>query len=135
MYYIRRSQKGLYVVKEYQEDYVNMGLKKYLNELMLKSHVTLNGRLDALKKRYKLTQNIPIYINESICFYTTKPLREYETICINFCNVLSLRERDDTNSEIIFKNLKILKVNIPYSLLIKKHAQTARILDQINKTI
>ena len=132
MFYMKRTPKGLYVVKEHQSEVIQKGLRQYINELMMNEFVTLDGRISALKKKFGLKNNVPMYIHQSCCLYTTKPLRDFNTICINYCNVLSVRETKTHQAEIIFKNLTILKLDIPYSTVMRKHIHAGRFLNRIS---
>ncbi len=134
MFYIQKNSEGILVVKKEEKVTLKLGLVQYINRLMIDQHVTLQGRIDALRVKFNQYKNIPIYINEECCFYSTKPLRAIDTVCINFHKVLSIREGKRNNAEVIFKNLELLELNIPYAMLIRKHLKTKDFIRQIEKT-
>ncbi len=128
MEYIKRTAHGVSVAERGQTRTLKVGIRQFFGKMLLREHTTYEGRIQALKKRYGLKNNVPIYIDEDHCFYTTKNLREYDSVCINYHSVLSVREKSNKETEIVFKDLSILALPIPYATIMRKHAKTAQFL-------
>jgi len=133
MNYIQKTTEGLCVRKRGASRTLKVGVKQFLSEMLLKEHTTYEGRIQALKKRYGLKNSVPIFIDDEHCFYATKSLREYDSVCINYHSVLSLREKSAHETEVVFKDLSVLSLAIPYPSLMRKHAKTAHFLRNLLK--
>lgn len=128
MYYIKKSNSGLLIKTPYETQTIRKGMKQFLNELMIEECTTFEGRRKALKKKYNLKYNIPIYVHDACCFYTTKTFRDVDNICINYHNVLTIKEAPDNHSDVVFKDLHILRVNTAYNTLLRKHKRTGEFI-------
>ena len=128
MYYIVKSSSGLLIKTQYDTQTVSKGLLQFINELMIEEYTTYEGRRKALKKKFNLKYNIPIYVHETCCFYTTKSIRDIETVCINYHKVLTIKKTSDNQTEVVFKDLHTLRVNTPYNKVKRKHVQTEKFL-------
>lgn len=128
MQYIERVAEGLLIKNEDTHAIERQGLKQYLNTLLKKELATYDGRIKTLRETYRLKNNVPIYIDESTCLYMSTNIRDVNTVCINYHSVLSIREKDASTSEVIFKDLSIKTVAVPYKKLLHRHAKTAQLL-------
>ena len=124
MDYIMKTQEGILVYTSGQCQPYKKGIKQFLNELLIEEYATYDSRMETIKKRHNMHRNIPIYINDKYCFYTIHSLRHEAAICINYHRVLSIRNTSQNTTEVIFKNLKILKIAVPYAYVIRKHMRT-----------
>ncbi len=131
MQFIERTTEGLRIKSRDKDQVVKKGLKQYLDTLLQKEYATFDGRIKALRREYGLKNNVPIYIHERLCFYMSTNIRDAQSTCINFHEVLSIREGTDSNSEIIFKDLTIKKIPVSYQKLLKRHIHTARFLNNL----
>lgn len=131
MQFIERTTEGLRIKSRDADQVVNKGLKQYLNTLLQKEYSTFEGRIKALKKEFGLKNNVPIYIHESMCFYMSTNIRDTTSTCINYHEVLSIRQGTNKNAEIIFKDLSIKHLDVSYQKLLKRHIQTARFLSNL----
>ncbi len=130
MHYIRKNASGIAVTDGRATKRLACSLQGYLDTLLLAELTTFEGRMAALRKMTGMKRNLPIYIDDSICLYTTKSLREPDAICINFHRVLSIRDKK-FSAEVIFKDLSILPLDMPYRKLAHKHAKTACFLKRL----
>jgi|AntRauTorcE11897_2_1112592.scaffolds.fasta_scaffold01687_6 hypothetical protein len=131
MQFIERTAGGLRIKTKDVDQVVRQGLKQYLNTLLQKEYATYDGRIKALRKEFNLKNNVPIYVHESLCFYMSTNIRDSFSTCINYHEVLSIREGNDHQAEIIFKDLTIKKLDVNYQKLLKRHIQTARFLTRL----
>ena len=130
MHYIRKDASGIVVTDGTATKRLACSLRGYLDALLLAELTTFEGRMAALRKTTGMQRNLPIYIDETVCFYTTKSLREPDVVCINFHRVLSIRDKR-SSAEVIFKDLSILRLDMPYRKLAHRHAKTACFLKEI----
>lgn len=128
MYYIKKTNSGLLIKTQYETHTIKKGMKQFLNELMIEEYTTFDGRRHALKKKFNLKYNIPIYVHKDCCFYMTRSLRDVTNICINFHDVLTIRQAPDNKCDVVFKDLHILRVNVPYNTVLRKHRRTGEFL-------
>ncbi|MGM0436146.1 MAG: competence protein ComK [Bacillota bacterium] len=131
MQYIERTAEGLRIKSRDADLVVKKGLKQFLDTLLQKEYATFDGRIRALRREYGLKNNVPIYIHKQLCFYMSTNIRDTTSTCINFHEVLSIREGTDKNAEIIFKDLTIKKLSVSYQKLLKRHIHTARFLSNL----
>ncbi len=127
---IMKSAEGILIYHEGKKKTVKKGLKQYLNELLLTEYSTYEGRLEAIKRRHKIYRNIPIYINDQYCFYTIHSLRHRDAVCINYHAVLSIRQTKNNATEVIFKSLNMITLNVPYAYVLRKHMRTGMFIKQ-----
>ncbi|MFW5893215.1 MAG: competence protein ComK [Bacillota bacterium] len=128
MQYMERVGEGLLVKTQDKAVIHKQGMKQYLNALLSKELATYEGRIKTLKKNYALKNNVPIYIDEGTCLYMSTNIRDLDTVCINYHSVLSIREKTSTSCELIFKDLSIKTVRVPYKKLMHRHLKTAQLL-------
>lgn len=76
----------------------------------LEEFTTMKGRMDAIKAIFKLSYNIPIYINDKMIFIK---ICNQKRIWINGINVVEVI-KDNKGTKIIFKNGLDLKIDRGY---------------------
>jgi len=130
MHYIRKDASGIAVTDGKATKRLACSLRAYLDGLLLAELTTFDGRMAALRKLTGMKRNLPIYIDDTVCLYATKSLREPDVVCINYHRVLSIRDKG-AEAEVIFKDLTILKTDTPYQRLVHRHAKTACFLEQV----
>ncbi len=121
VYYVKRNEDGIYLKTESASTNLNIGLKNYLNSLCLKNMSTYDGRRTAAVKLLRQKSNIPIYINKELIVYPTKPIREYDTVFVNFFAVLSIKSLSKKATLFTFANLEELIVEISIQKILKQH--------------
>ncbi|MFW6284999.1 MAG: competence protein ComK [Bacillota bacterium] len=131
MQYMERVGEGLLVKTQDKAVILKQGMKQYLNTLLRKELATYEARIQTLKKTYALKNNVPIYIDEGTCLYMSTNIRDLKTVCINYHSVLSIREKSATACELIFKDLSIKTVNVPYKKLMHRHLKTAQLVQML----
>jgi competence protein ComK len=132
MQYIKRSENGIEIGTEKGIINVNSTLKKYINDLCLKNLSTFEGRRVATSKLLMENNNIPIYINEEIILYPTKSIRCYDTVFVNFNDVLSIKKNKNGHTSLIFTNLSEIVIEISFKRILKQHLRINKILDYLN---
>ncbi len=132
MYFIKRSIDGLEIGTEKGITYMNSTLKKHINDMCLKNLSTYEGRRISTSKLLNENNNIPIYVNEEVILYPTKSIRCYDTVFVNFHEVLSIKKGENGYTSFIFTNLSEILIEISYKRILKQHFRINKILDYLN---
>ena len=67
--YIQKGNRSTiihYINNEVEEKEIL--LEKYLNNICLEFLTTLSGRIEAIKEKYNIVKNVPIYIKDNLVF-------------------------------------------------------------------
>ena len=134
MNYIKRHEDGIEINQDLGSIILNTSLKKYINLMCLKNLSTYEGRRISTQKLLAETSNIPIYINEGICLYSIKSIRDYNTVFINYNEILSIKEVSKDYTSFIFNNLTEKTFGISINRVKKQHIRIIKILDYLNNT-
>lgn len=132
MYYIRRFNNGIEISSEKGTIQLSSTLKKYINEMCIKSFSTYEGRRISASIFLRESNNIPIYVNEEIMLYPTKSIRCYDTVFVNFNEVLSIKKVKSGVICFIFTNLSEIVIETSYKKILKQHYRINKILDYLN---
>ena len=123
MVYLIYDNKTIKIYKTKEVEVLNLSFEKYLNVLLLKDLTTFNGRIEAIKKKYKYKKLVPIYIDDTMCFIPVENI-EYNSIYINAYSIYKITYQKiifiDGSSLSIYKNLKTISNNINRAKAIKK---------------
>ncbi len=131
MDYIKRHWDGVLVCSEGKDVILKMGIKKYLNDLCLANLATFDGRKKAISRLLKQKNNLPIYINDELFVYPTTSLRDYNTVFINYHQVLSYKQLTNKKTKFIFNNLNELVVDVDVNRVNKQHQRIASIIQYL----
>lgn len=132
MNYIKRHVEGIEVNQEYGSIIIDTSIKKYINLLCLKNLTTYEGRRIATQKLLGETSNIPIYLNGDICLYPIKSIRDYNTVFINYNEVLSYKETGKVHTRFVFSNLCEITLEVSINIVKKQHARIKKILEYVS---
>lgn len=132
MYFIKRSKEGIEIGTDKGLFYVNSTLKKYINNMCLKNLSTYEGRRVSTSKFLNENNNIPIYIDEEIILYPTKSIRCYDTVFVNFHEVLSIQKVENGYTSFTFTNLSEIVIEIGIKRILKQHNRINNILHYLN---
>lgn len=132
MNYIKRHLEGIEINKDSGDVILNISLKKHINELCLKNMSTYDGRREALSLFLNENNNIPIYVDRNMFLYPTKSIRVYDTVFINFYEVLSIKKVDNRHTKFIFTNLYEKTLEISFNKTMKQHRRIGKILEYLN---
>ena len=130
--YIKRHQEGIEVNTENGSKILNTSLKKYINKLCMKNLSTYDGRREALSMLLGENNNIPIYVDKEIILYPVKSIRVYNTVFVNFNEVLSVKMMGIGYTKFIFTNLSEIKLEVSIHKVRKQHARIQKILEYLN---
>jgi len=130
--YIKRNNDGIEVSDEFGIISIDSSLKKYINSLCLKKLSTYDGRRTSTGKFLGANSNIPIYVNDEIFLYPTKSIRCFDTVFVNFFEVLSVKKVDKGYTSFIFTNLSEIILEISIHKIKKQHARILKIIEYLN---
>lgn len=128
MFYIKRSTEGLELCGKNGVVFIDSTLKKYINKLCLKKLSTYDGRRQATAKYLKEKCNIPIYINEDIILYPTKSIRCYDTVFVNFKEVLSIKKVSKGYTSFTFTNLFEIELEVSINKILNQHKRIEKLI-------
>lgn len=114
MKYIKRNICGIEIHDEDIRIHES-GLKNCLNQLCLLSGSTYDGRIASIKHITNRKGLVPLYVNSDIIFVSTKNIREYDAVFINYLRILSFRALDNNNIQVVFDDLEELKITTSYN--------------------
>lgn len=107
--YIRNTNEGAKVYPSHSV--CGRSSLGYIKKLCMKQLFTLDGYLKALKNELNISYKAPIFINYDLIFISTKSLKHYDNIFINFTQIKEVNDLKDSIG-IIFKNNDYLEVEI-----------------------
>jgi len=125
MNYIKKTQKNIYV----DEIKLSIKLVKYLDSLLLSQLCTMEGRINAIKCKYKFIKLTPIYINESICLIPLQSFSSITNLFINIKEILDIKKYDN-RTLIIFKDNKRIIVDKTYKSFKENYKKASMITIQ-----
>jgi|GEM_PF-1016962 len=127
MYYLMNVSEGILIHDGKKRLVVKTSMRQFVDRLLIERHTTLEGRTEALRKKYGFKNNVPILIDGTCCLYKSESMRNLSCVLINVHSVLSLKRRSDGMSIIVFKDLSTLNVRIRYERLSRRHTQAKRL--------
>lgn len=134
MLYMKRHKDGIIIRNKNQDKIMRTTLLKHINNLCIENMATYEGRITAAKKLLNIKSNIPIYISKKLILYPIISIREYDTVLVNYSEVLSIKKVDMIHTKFIFTNLdeKILKVS--YQKIMKQHSRIEKIINYLDNS-
>ena len=131
MNYIRRDIKGILINDDLGNTIIESTLIKHINGLCIANLSTYLGRRDSISKFLGGKTNIPIYVDRNICLYPTKSVRCYDTVFVNFNEVLSVKKVEKGYTKFIFTNLDEIIIEVSFNVIMKQHKRISKILEYI----
>ena len=109
-------------------------IDSYLNILCLNELTTLEGRIKALKYKFNLIKNVPIYINPNLVLFSIKCAITIDNIYVNSIYIKSI-SKQDKKCQIVFYDNNELIVNSTYITLKNKYEKCIKIKNQICQSL
>ena len=81
--------------------------ESFINMLLLDQLTTYQGRLDAIKIKYKMHKLTPIYINAYLCLFPVSNLKDFENTYINAYRVKTIIRLSDATCIVFMDNTKL----------------------------
>jgi competence protein ComK len=93
---------------------------------------TYDGRREALSILLGENNNIPIYVDKELFLYPVKSIRVYDTVFVNFNEVLSVKMVGIGYTKFIFTNLSEIKLEVSIHKVRKQHARIEKVLEYLS---
>lgn len=132
MNYIKNTSLGTLFHENKKESYHKKSIKAVLNDLLLPALTTYEGRIEATKRYFSMSHNVPLFINDSVCLFQSHHLKAYDNVAINALNVIRV-EAVNLQTKIYFKDGTTLFINKPYLKLLKKYQKTLDFMNRLKK--
>ncbi|MBU1144663.1 MAG: competence protein ComK [Firmicutes bacterium] len=133
IHYIEKTKEDFVkVAKEHDVFLYDRTLIGYLNELLLETLSTLEGRLKATKKVFHFKAKIPIFINESTLLIPLIGYRSKTSFYLNYHSIEHFSILKGSKLYISFRNNHEMKLEKKYGF-IKQYEKAKRILDYLEK--
>ena len=130
--YIKRFEEGIEVNEELGSIYLKTSLKKYINKLCYKKLSTYDGRRESTSKLLGENNNVPIYVDEETILYPIKSIRCYDTVFVNFIEVLCVKKVRKGYTSFIFTNLSEITLEVSINKIKKQHLRIKKIIEYLN---
>ncbi len=118
MLFIRNYQNLSELVFKNYTNYAEKSAFSVVKLLAKRMFFSYDSRIKEIKKQLRINVRIPIYINSNILLIPTKSPKSYETVWLNYFEIIKLIKRDK-ETEVVFSNLYSIKVNVSYNILNK----------------
>lgn len=105
---------------------VNKKIDDLFDEMLLHHLTTYKGRIEATKKIYHISKNIPIYIDYNLVFIQIFNKKQYNNIYINICRIIDMI-KDGEDTIIVFDDGSTIRIAKPYHLLEKYYNNSLKI--------
>ncbi len=105
---------------------INKDIYDLFDEYLLSHLTTLKGRLDAIKKVYHISKNIPVYLDYNLVFIQIFNKKQTHNIYINICRIIDMI-KDNDNTIIVFDDGSKLEIDKPYHILKKYYNNSLKI--------
>lgn len=129
--YIKRGNRSTIIYCANGKLYeIPINIDNYFNNLCLNELTTLTGRMNAIKLKYHIIKNVPIYINKQLVFFPSNNTKSIDNIYINSIYIKFI-ENMDSKCRIIFFNNQELIVDNSYNIIKNKYEKCIKIKNQI----
>lgn len=106
--------------------------ERYLNNLYLNELTTLKGRIEAIKTKYHVIKNTPIYIKENLVLFPTHNKKSINNIYVNSIYIKHIESSMDRSKVIFYDNQEIL-IDKDIHLLKNIYEKCLKVNNQINQ--
>ena len=118
----------IYTIKE--KIVIRDPIEKVINKWCLDSLTTYQGRLDAIKQKYRLKKLVPIYIDKELMLFPIDNKQKLDNVYINSLNILEI-DKLANQTKIVFKNKEYLIIDKKYQLINNYYQRCLKIYNLI----
>lgn len=118
----------IYTIKE--KIVIREPIEKVINKWCLDSLTTYQGRLDAIKQKYRLKKLVPIYIDKELMLFPIDNKQKLDNVYINSLNILEI-DKLANQTKIVFKNKEYLIIDKKYQLINNYYQRCLKIYNLI----
>jgi competence transcription factor ComK len=116
MNYITNNAYGCCLFQNNSIIKLNMSSITYIKHLCYEHLFTYQGYIKACKKKFGLKYKIPLYLSDMIQLFSTKNMRDIDTIWINYAQIRDYKPTDEGVC-VYFYDGSSLNVKISYKSL------------------
>lgn len=131
MNYIKRNVEGIEINSVNGSIMFATSLKKYINNLCMKNLSTYNGRREAISVLLGEKNNVPIYVDKETFLYPIKSIRLFDTVFVNFNEVLSIKMVGIGYTKFIFTNLFEITLEVSIHKVKKQHLRIGKVMEYL----
>ena len=129
--YIKQGNRETIIYTTNNIIHISKTIENVFDEWCIDTLSTYKGRLDAIKKKYHLKKQVPIYINTDLMIFPIKNKKDIDNIYINALNILNIDEDINGFTVIKFINNEILKIEKEHKIIEKYFLKTMSIYQMI----
>jgi competence transcription factor ComK len=113
LYIYQDGKETMAVTKEGRKT-LGTHLEEFLSPYCLEYLTTLKGRIDAIKIKYRIRKNVPLFIDETLNLFPTSDLKDSNNIYLNAYNIKRVYDFQK-GTKVEFKSGQELTISQPYS--------------------
>ena len=129
--YIKQGNRETIIYTINNIIHISKTIENVFDDWCIDTLSTYKGRLEAIKKKYHLKKQVPIYINSDLMIFPIKNKKDIDNIYINALNILNIDEDINGYTVIKFINNKLLKIKKEYKIIKKYFEKTMSIYQMI----
>ena len=129
--YIKQGNRETIIYTTNNIIHISKTIENVFDEWCVDTLSTYKGRLDAIKKKYHLKKQVPVYINTDLMIFPIKNKKDIDNIYINALNILNIDEDINGFTVIKFINNELLKIEKEHKIIEKYFLKTMSIYQMI----
>ncbi len=129
--YIKQGNRETIIYTTNNIIHISKTIENVFDEWCIDTLSTYKGRLDAIKKKYHLKKQVPVYINTDLMIFPIKNKKDIDNIYINALNILNIDEDINGFTVIKFINNELLKIEKEHKIIEKYFLKTMSIYQMI----
>jgi hypothetical protein len=113
LYIYHHNKETIVMVKEGKK-VLESSLEEFLSPYFLEYLTTLKGRVDAIRLKYHIRKNVPLFVDETLNLFPTSDLKDLNNIFLNAYNIKRVYDFQ-RKTKVEFKSGHELIISQPYS--------------------
>lgn len=130
--YIQKGNRSTiihYINNEVEEKEIL--LEKYLNNICLEFLTTLSGRIEAIKEKYNIVKNVPIYIKDNLVLFPTFSKNHISNIFLNSIYIKKILPYEDKTIIVFYDNQELI-IDKHYHTIKLSYEKCLKLINKIN---
>lgn len=129
--YIKQGNRETIIYTLNKVVHISKTIESVFDDWCIETLSTYKGRIEAIKKKYHLKKQVPIYINKEVMLFPIKNKKDFDNVYINALNILMIDEDKNGFSKINFINDKHLIIEKEYKTIQKYYEKAISIYQMI----
>ncbi len=131
--YIQPSAEGFHIITTKQTITFKGSYIHLMNQLLKGELTTYGGRMKAIEQSTCFKRNIPVYIDETLCFIRTHRKQDPQSLLINIHGILKIKAHCFGQTTIIFNDLTHIHLHLNYESLKRKIKRAEHLSEELFK--